>query len=232
MADLTHPTNQFEGSTTVNLHITSANTDDWKSWNGFGHAYLRDGLIWQAPIFGIFSPVLNSISPGLGTSRAREAAEMRLAQIQDDLARETGRLEDATAALEKIAEEKAERLPKGQERFVDDEEFVYFSHVDGFFRVPRADWERIFSHFKAITDAEHKQVVELGGLHIVGTERHEARRIDNQLRGRSGRQGDPGSARFYLSLEDNLMRIFLPPRMRGMRMSRYTGHGSPVIGRH
>lgn len=74
MADLTHPTNQFEGSTTVNLHITSANTDDWKSWNGFGHAYLRDGLIWQAPIFGIFSPVLNSISPGLGTSRAREAA--------------------------------------------------------------------------------------------------------------------------------------------------------------
>src|SRR4030095_8556241 len=54
----------------------------------------------------------------------------------------------------------------------------------------------------------HGQVIAAGGLHIVGTERHESRRIDNQLRGRSGRQGDPGSSRFYLSLEDNLMRIF------------------------
>jgi len=54
----------------------------------------------------------------------------------------------------------------------------------------------------------HEKVVAAGGLHIIGTERHESRRIDNQLRGRSGRQGDPGSSRFYLSLEDNLMRIF------------------------
>ena len=57
-------------------------------------------------------------------------------------------------------------------------------------------------------DERHKKVIESGGLHIIGTERHESRRIDNQLRGRSGRQGDPGSSRFYLSLEDNLMRIF------------------------
>lgn len=62
----------------------------------------------------------------------------------------------------------------------------------------------------------HKQVKEAGGLHIVGTERHEARRIDNQLRGRSGRQGDPGSSRFYLSLEDNLMRLFGGPRIMGL----------------
>lgn len=62
--------------------------------------------------------------------------------------------------------------------------------------------------FKEQTDQEHDEVVALGGLHIIGTERHEARRIDNQLRGRSGRQGDPGSSRFYLSLEDTLMRIF------------------------
>ncbi|HQU14889.1 MAG: preprotein translocase subunit SecA [Chromatiales bacterium 21-64-14] len=66
----------------------------------------------------------------------------------------------------------------------------------------REDWQR-----------RHDQVVELGGLHIVGTERHESRRIDNQLRGRSGRQGDPGSTRFYLSLEDNLMRIFASERV-------------------
>ncbi|MGH8272779.1 MAG: preprotein translocase subunit SecA, partial [Gammaproteobacteria bacterium] len=65
----------------------------------------------------------------------------------------------------------------------------------------------------------HDQVLEAGGLHIVGTERHESRRVDNQLRGRSGRQGDPGSSRFYLSLEDNLMRIFASDKVKGM-MSR------------
>ena len=71
------------------------------------------------------------------------------------------------------------------------------------------------THFKQQTDAEHDEVVALGGLHIVGTERHEARRIDNQLRGRAGRQGDPGSSRFYLSLEDDLMRIFGSDRISG-----------------
>jgi preprotein translocase subunit SecA len=65
-------------------------------------------------------------------------------------------------------------------------------------------------------DAEHEEVVALGGLHILGTERHESRRIDNQLRGRSGRQGDPGSSRFYLSLEDDLMRIFAGDRVKAI----------------
>ena len=132
------------------------------------------------------------------------------------------------ARQQAIAEEKAERLPKGQERFVDDEEFVYFSHLDGFYRVPRADWDRIFSHFKAVTEAEHKQVVALGGLHIVGTERHEARRIDNQLRGRAGRQGDPGSARFYLSLQDDLMRIFGSDRISGLMQRLGMEEGVPI----
>ena len=65
----------------------------------------------------------------------------------------------------------------------------------------------------------HDAVVAAGGLHIIGTERHESRRIDNQLRGRSGRQGDPGSSRFYLSMEDNLMRVFMSERMRGFMQS-------------
>jgi preprotein translocase subunit SecA len=65
-------------------------------------------------------------------------------------------------------------------------------------------------------DHRHKQVVDAGGLHVIGTERHESRRIDNQLRGRSGRQGDPGSSRFYLSLEDNLLRIFGSDRLSGL----------------
>ena len=115
-----------------------------------------------------------------------------------------------------LAEEIAEKLPKGEEKFVDDEEFVYFFHVDGFYRVPRPDWERVFSHFRRQSETEHDEVVRLGGLHILGTERHEARRIDNQLRGRSGRQGDPGSSRFYLSLEDDLMRRFASERVQGL----------------
>ncbi len=67
---------------------------------------------------------------------------------------------------------------------------------------------------KAEWQKRHDQVIEAGGLHIIGTERHESRRIDNQLRGRAGRQGDPGSSRFYLSLEDNLMRIFASDRVK------------------
>jgi len=65
-------------------------------------------------------------------------------------------------------------------------------------------------------EKRHQQVIEAGGLHIIGTERHESRRVDNQLRGRSGRQGDPGSSRFYLSLQDNLMRIFASERVAGL----------------
>src|SRR5579872_1385905 len=78
------------------------------------------------------------------------------------------------------------------------------------YRVPTDQWNEIFQRYKHETDKEHDEVIAAGGLHIFGTERHEARRIDNQLRGRAGRQGDPGSSRFYLSLEDDLMRIFMP----------------------
>ena len=76
-----------------------------------------------------------------------------------------------------------------------------------------AEYEPIYRKFKQGTDAEHEEVVELGGLYVLGTERHESRRIDNQLRGRSGRQGDPGLSRFYLSLEDDLMRMFASDRV-------------------
>ncbi len=82
----------------------------------------------------------------------------------------------------------------------------------------RQEWDAVYGRFKAETAAEHDEVVALGGLHILGTERHESRRIDNQLRGRAGRQGDPGSARFYLSLQDDLMRIFGGPRMQSLML--------------
>ncbi len=84
-------------------------------------------------------------------------------------------------------------------------------------------WRVALEEAKQVTEAERAKVVGLGGLHIVGTERHEARRIDNQLRGRAGRQGDPGSSRFYLSLEDDLMRRFGPmERIKGI-MERWGG---------
>lgn len=83
----------------------------------------------------------------------------------------------------------------------------------------RGKYQDYYKQFKMETEREHEQVVALGGLHIIGTERHESRRIDNQLRGRAGRQGDPGSTRFYVSLQDELMRRFGADRMEGI-MSR------------
>ncbi|HEU4794285.1 MAG TPA: SEC-C metal-binding domain-containing protein, partial [Pyrinomonadaceae bacterium] len=77
-------------------------------------------------------------------------------------------------------------------------------------------WKVAFERAKRIVEEEHQEVVELGGLHIIGTERHESRRIDNQLRGRAGRQGDPGSSRFFLSLEDDLMRIFAGDKVKAL----------------
>src|SRR5262249_27074089 len=77
--------------------------------------------------------------------------------------------------------------------------------------------------------AERGEVVEAGGLHILGTERHESRRIDNQLRGRAGRQGDPGSSRFYLSLEDELMRIFAGDRVKSLMEKMGMPDGEPII---
>ncbi len=75
------------------------------------------------------------------------------------------------------------------------------------------EYKQAFEAAKALCEEEKKKVIELGGLHIIGTERHESRRIDNQLRGRAGRQGDPGASRFYLSLEDDLLRIFGSERL-------------------
>src|SRR5207237_9617890 len=91
-----------------------------------------------------------------------------------------------------------------------------------------AEYEPILTKFRAQTDAEHDEVVGLGGLYVQGTERHESRRIDNQLRGRSGRQGDPGESLFYLSLEDDLMRMFASDRVAAI-MNRFKWpEGEPI----
>ncbi len=90
------------------------------------------------------------------------------------------------------------------------------------------DRQSALDEARRITDPEHDRVVGLGGLHIVGTERHEARRVDNQLRGRSGRQGDPGSSRFYLSLEDDLLRIFGSQRIQTIMERLGMEEGEPI----
>ena len=90
----------------------------------------------------------------------------------------------------------------------EDGETSIFYYAGNEYLVPTAQWKELLDFYKQQTDKEHDEVTAAGGLHILGTERHESRRIDNQLRGRAGRQGDPGSSRFYLALEDDLMRIF------------------------
>ncbi len=99
------------------------------------------------------------------------------------------------------------------------------------YKCPSDKWNEAFTRYKKDTDADHEKVVGVGGLHILGTERHEARRIDNQLRGRAGRQGDPGSSRFYLSLEDDLMRIFARAWVSGLLQRLGMEEGVPIESR-
>ena len=96
----------------------------------------------------------------------------------------------------------------GVEARPDDPTTAYWYYQGQEFSIPAGTWAELMTKYKAETDVEHANVIGAGGLFILGTERHESRRIDNQLRGRAGRQGDPGASRFYLSLEDDLMRIF------------------------
>jgi preprotein translocase subunit SecA len=105
---------------------------------------------------------------------------------------------------------------------------VLFQQEGKIYQVPLAQWKPIFDQFAEQCRAEHDEVVALGGLHILGTERHEARRIDNQLRGRSGRQGDPGSSRFFLSLEDDLLRIFGGERVKALMFRLGMTEGVPI----
>jgi preprotein translocase subunit SecA len=108
---------------------------------------------------------------------------------------------------------------------------VLFQHEGKIFQVPQEQWKPVYDQFAEQCKAEHDEVVSLGGLHILGTERHEARRIDNQLRGRAGRQGDPGSSRFFLSLEDDLMRIFGGERVKQLMFRLGMTEGVPIESR-
>ncbi len=114
---------------------------------------------------------------------------------------------------------------------VDETKSTVWYYAGNEYVVPTDQWTEIFNRHKVQTDKEHDEVTAVGGLHIFGTERHEARRIDNQLRGRAGRQGDPGSSRFYLSLEDDLMRIFAKEWVSNLLQRLGMEEGIPIESR-
>ncbi len=105
---------------------------------------------------------------------------------------------------------------------------VLFQIEGKIFQVPLEQWKPVYDQFTEQCRTEREEVIALGGLHILGTERHEARRIDNQLRGRAGRQGDPGSSRFFLSLEDDLLRVFGGERVKALMFRLGMTEGVPI----
>jgi preprotein translocase subunit SecA len=157
----------------------------------------------------------------VSTNMAGRGTDILLGGNPEFMAREEYRRQPEKYRADGIDPEPPERPPAGAP------EEVFQQYVDAYSHW-RTTWLDFVARFKQTTDAEHDQVVELGGLHILGTERHEARRIDNQLRGRAGRQGDPGSSRFYLSLEDDLLRIFAGERISRIMHKLGMEEGVPI----
>ncbi len=139
----------------------------------------------------------------IATNMAGRGTDILLGGNPESMSRNSLRRDGFEPEIVLLAAEKV--LPQSIARRIEE------GHEDEFLSAVMAARKRysdLYEEARKVTGEEHDRVVELGGLHVLGTERHEARRIDNQLRGRAGRQGDPGSSRFYLSLEDELMRLF------------------------
>ena len=135
----------------------------------------------------------------IATNMAGRGTDILLGGNADFLARQELAKSGTARSLSAVEGEIAPVAGPGMFRF-------YYQNNE--FECTEAQWETSLHHFDGQAKQDHDAVIEAGGLFIIGTERHESRRVDNQLRGRAGRQGDPGAARFYLSLEDDLMRIF------------------------
>ncbi|MEM6447283.1 MAG: preprotein translocase subunit SecA [Cyanobacteria bacterium P01_D01_bin.123] len=141
-----------------------------------------------------------SISPEFFPRDISEKADRMLGEAVDAAVQKYGKNSISELQAEEMLAIASEKAP------IDDEVVMQL----------REAFNLIRQEYKDYTDAEHDEVIKLGGLHVIGSERHESRRVDNQLRGRSGRQGDPGSTRFFLSLDDNLLRIFGGDRVSKM----------------
>jgi preprotein translocase subunit SecA len=160
----------------------------------------------------------------VSTNMAGRGTDILLGGNPEFLAREEFRKSPEKHRQQGIDPEPPERPAAGSA----DE--IYQAYINAYSEW-RKKWTEFINRFKTTTDVEHEQVVDRGGLHILGTERHESRRIDNQLRGRAGRQGDPGSSRFYLSLEDDLLRIFAGDRISKIMHKLGMEEGVPIESR-
>jgi preprotein translocase subunit SecA len=160
----------------------------------------------------------------VSTNMAGRGTDILLGGNPETMAREEFRKSPERYREQGIDPEPPERPPEGSAGEIFD---AYVQAYSAW----RKQWAEFVDRFKVVTDVEHERVVKLGGLHILGTERHEARRIDNQLRGRAGRQGDPGSSRFYLSLEDDLLRIFAGERISSIMHKLGMEEGVPIESR-
>ena len=160
----------------------------------------------------------------ISTNMAGRGTDILLGGNPEFMAREEFRKNPEKYREQGIDPEPPDRPPAGSPPE------VYNAFVDAYSKW-RENWNGFVARFKVTTDAEHDRVIKLGGLHILGTERHESRRIDNQLRGRAGRQGDPGSSRFYLSLQDDLLRIFAGERISNIMHKLGMEEGVPIESR-
>jgi len=160
----------------------------------------------------------------VSTNMAGRGTDILLGGNPETMAREEFRKSPDKYREQGISPEPPERPPEGSGTD------IFGAYVEAY-AAWRKQWAEFVDRFRAVTDVEHGNVVALGGLHILGTERHEARRIDNQLRGRAGRQGDPGSSRFYLSLEDDLLRIFAGERISSIMHKLGMEEGVPIESR-
>ena len=181
----------------------------------------------------------------------RRLYEQRLIDLEFDTARAViAKGEDASVANEydtvfrafEVAEERCEEIREPYEQSIQVAQQTYEAKRQEYLRMVedireqldkapdeyRQRFDEILSRYNEVCAREKTEVIAAGGLHILGTERHESRRIDNQLRGRAGRQGDPGSSRFYLSLEDDLMRIFGADRIQGIMGRLGMEEGVPI----
>ena len=160
----------------------------------------------------------------VSTNMAGRGTDILLGGNPETMAREEFRKSPEKYREQGISPDPPERPPEGSAAE------IFGAYVEAYAEW-RKTWGEFIDRFKSVTDVEHGQVVALSGLHILGTERHEARRIDNQLRGRAGRQGDPGSSRFYLSLEDDLLRIFAGERISNIMLKLGMEEGVPIESR-
>jgi preprotein translocase subunit SecA len=150
-------------------------------------------------------------------------------EMEAEIVAQAGRINQVTIATN-MAGRGTDILLGGNPEYLARQELILKGQKPG--ETPKDEWDAAYAESlgraRAACRDEHERVVALGGLHIIGTERHESRRIDNQLRGRAGRQGDPGSSRFYLSLDDDLMRIFANELVQRVMNRVWTEEGVPI----